>query len=257
MRSKYFDINRDGMSVRCKLYCSDPHNVRRAVIFGHGFGGHMDNRAAERFADKAISKYHDLGVVVFNWPCHGNDAMGRLRLADCDTYLRLVLDHTCSPEGLGARECCAYATSFGAYLFLKYMAEHGNPFRRAAFRCPAIPLYPVFTHTILGPEELDKLAKGKPVLAGFDRKVRITREFLEEVREADVTDPDRYDFMEMSDDILLMMGTKDEVVPMDGIQKFADDNLIEVLPVEGADHRFQDPKKMDLAISEILKFMAM
>ena len=63
---KYFDINESGFSVRCKLYCSSVSAVKRAVIFGHGFGGHKDNKAAEKFAAKIISKYKDFGVITFN-----------------------------------------------------------------------------------------------------------------------------------------------------------------------------------------------
>ncbi|MBR3367757.1 MAG: alpha/beta fold hydrolase [Lachnospiraceae bacterium] len=247
---KYFDINEEGFSVRCKLYCDDPRGIRRVIVFGHGFGGHMDNKAAERFAVKALAKYRHLGIVTFNWPCHGSDARNKLVLADCDTYLRLV--NTYCREQLGAETLYAYATSFGAYIFLKYMHEHGTPFKRTVLRCPAIPLYEVFTHSIIGKEELEKLAKGKPVLAGFDRKVRITQDLLEEIREADVT---QWDFLDLSEDILIQHGTKDEIVPAEGIRRFADDNLIELEEIEGADHRFQDPKKMDYAISEILKFL--
>ena len=45
---KYFDINEAGCSVRCKLYADDPRAVRHAVIYGHGFSGHKDTRAAAR-----------------------------------------------------------------------------------------------------------------------------------------------------------------------------------------------------------------
>ena len=64
---KYFDINESGYSIRCKLYCNDVHAIKKAVIFGHGFGGHKDNKAAEKFAAKLISKHREFCVVTFNW----------------------------------------------------------------------------------------------------------------------------------------------------------------------------------------------
>ena len=48
----------------------------------------------------------------------------------------------------------------------------------------------------------------------------------------------------------------DEVVSYDSSREFADNNLIEFVTVEGADHRFHDPKKMDVAIKNILEFFA-
>ena len=97
---KYFDINESGYSIRCKLYCADVHKIRKAVIFGHGFGGHKDNKAAEKFAAKLISKHKEFGIITFNWPCHGDDARKNLHLSECDTYLTLV--------GFGGMEYITY-----------------------------------------------------------------------------------------------------------------------------------------------------
>jgi hypothetical protein len=52
---KLFDINESGYSVRCKLYCSSVNAVKRAVIFGHGFGGHKDNKAAALYGRFVVS----------------------------------------------------------------------------------------------------------------------------------------------------------------------------------------------------------
>ena len=49
---KLFDINNSGFSVRCKLYCSSVSAVTKAVIFGHGFGGNKDNKAAAEKLEK-------------------------------------------------------------------------------------------------------------------------------------------------------------------------------------------------------------
>ena len=66
---KYFTINEHAHSIHCKLYSNDFHDTKRIVLFGHGFGGHMDNKAAERFADRVLTKYKNVAVVTFNWPC--------------------------------------------------------------------------------------------------------------------------------------------------------------------------------------------
>ena len=183
---KYFDINESGFSVRCKLYCSNVHDIRRAVIFGHGFGGHKDNKAAEKFAGKLISKHKDMCVVTFNWPCHGDDARKNLLLSECDTYLTLVIEYV--KRVFGAKEIYAYATSFGGFLFLKYIAEHGNPFKKIALRCPAITLYDSMIHRIMSQDDLDKILKGKPALVGFDRKIKISKPFLDDLAAAAVAD---------------------------------------------------------------------
>ena len=247
---KYFDVNQSGYSVRCKLYCGDVRSIKKAVIFGHGFGGHKDNKAAEKFAGKLISKHKDFCVVTFNWPCHGDDARKNLLLDECDKYLTFVLDYV--KKQFETEEIYAYATSFGAFLFLKYIAEHGyNPFRKLALRCPAITIYDSMIHRIMSQDDYDKILKGKPVLVGFDRKIKIGMPFLEELKAADIT---KYDFIDYADDMVILHGTKDEIIPIEVSAKFADDNGIEFIPMQNGDHRFTDPRIMDLAIHKIIEF---
>lgn len=250
--TKYFSINESGFSIRCKLYAQDARNVRRVIVFGHGFGGHKDNHAAEHFAERVLSKYKGVGILTFDWPCHGDDARKHLRLDECDAYLTEVLRY--ARETLGAQELLCYATSFGGYLVLKYLHDHGNPFRRIALRCPAVNMYEVLSHTIMQDGDADKLAKGRDVLVGFDRKVAVDRVFLAELEANDLM---TWDYLDWAEDILILHGTADEIVPMAAAARFADDNVIEFIPVEGAEHRFRDPLKMDIAIREILRHLAL
>ena len=247
---KYFDINESGCSVRCKLYCEQPKALRHVVIFCHGFGGHKDNRAAERFARFAMAKYPGTAVLTFDWPCHGADGRKKLSLADCDAYLSLVIAY--ARERLGAQDVSAYATSFGGYLLLKYLSEHGNPFRRVALRCPAVQMYDVLCRSIMTEENREKLARGKDVLVGFDRKIKLGADFLEELRREDITGRD---FLPYADELLILHGTKDEIVPIEGVRAFAEQNVIEFIPVENADHRFMDPQIMEKAIVRIAEFL--
>ena len=48
--SENFEINENGFNIRCKIYAEKGGPVRKAVLFGHGFDGHKDNNAAERYA---------------------------------------------------------------------------------------------------------------------------------------------------------------------------------------------------------------
>lgn len=249
---KYFDVNESGHSIRCKLYCNDPRNFSKVVLFGHGFGGHKDNKAAERFAATTLSKYKKAAVLTFDWPCHGDDVKKKLILADCGTYIRLILDYL--RRQYGVEEFYGYATSFGGYLFLKYIAENGSPFRRIALRCPAVNMHYSITHNIITPENLEQLGKGKDALVGFDRKIRVNPQFLEDLKAADIT---KLDYLDYAEDLLILHGTKDEIISYDAVYQFADDNLIEFRPIEKADHRFKDPVLMDLAIKYILEFLSL
>ncbi|MBQ3285461.1 MAG: alpha/beta hydrolase [Ruminococcus sp.] len=247
---KYFSVNEQGNSIKCKIYCDSPKAVKKAVIYGHGFSGHKDNKAAERFAEYVLKKHRDTAVVTYDAPCHGDDVKKKLSLSDCGAYLGLVTRYVEKQYHTDA--LYAYATSFGGYQFLKYISENGNPFRKIVLRSPAVHMYEVLSGRIMNPDERKALSRNKPVLVGFDRKIRVTQSFLDELKEADIT---ARDFHAYADDILILHGTKDEIVPFDGVEAFARQNDIRFIAVENADHRFKDPKTMDIAVKATAEFL--
>ncbi len=248
MKSQDYIVSRNGYNVSCKLYYEDKKAIPAVVIFGHGFGGHKDNKAAERFAQRALDKLH-FATVTFNWPCHGDDVRKKLRLSDCDGYLTVVIEDI--RERYGEPRLFAYAISFGAFLFLKYISDHGSPFQRMALRCPAVDLYGIQTERIMTPEELERIEKGKEAAVGFDRKVALDKTYLDEIKAVDLL---HMDFTPWMDDVLILHGTRDEIVPIEMVRRFADDQLMEFVPIDRADHRFQDPRTMDEAIKRIIDF---
>lgn len=248
MEHKYIHINKNGRSIHCKIYFNDIHSVSQAVICLHGFTGHMDNKAVERFADYVLKKNKDVAVIIYNAPCHGDDVKKKLSLVDCDAYITRVTEYV--KEQLKPDSLFVYANSFGGYQILKYISEHGNPFLKLALRCPAVNMYTVASGLIT-PEEQRLLKKNKPVAVGFDRKVIITKDCINELKEADISERD---FSAFAKDIIIIHGTKDEIVSFDFVRDFADKNGIGFFPAENADHRFVDPLKMDSAIKTIADF---
>lgn len=203
-----------------------------------------------RFADYVISRHKDAAVVCFDWPCHGEDVRQKLSLDDCDAYLRILFLY--AKETLGAAEVFLYATSFGGYLSLKYIMDHGNPWKKVALRCPAVHMSEVLEWRIMTEENRTLLSEGRDTFVGFDRKIRVSPQFLHALQDADITG---YSYLNCADKILILHGTKDEIVPFDAVRQFADNNRIRFVPVEDADHRFIDKGKMDEAILLIEEFL--
>ena len=246
---KYFEINVPGSNIRCKEYYEDRRAIEKVVIYCTGFAGHKDNNAAMHFAEKELSKRKNIAEVVFNWPAHGDDVKKKVALDDCMLYLDAVAREV--KNRYGTEELYVYGTSFGGYLVLKYISDHGNPFRKISLRCPAVDMRDVLIQTIMKSDELDKIMKGKDVAGGFDRKILVSRSFLDEIEANDIR---QRDFLDFADDILIFHGTADEVVPFEESRKFAESNLIEFIPVQGADHRFQNPAHMSLANKRTMEF---
>lgn len=249
MQEKKFDINEDGYSVRCLAYYDgDFRSAEDVVIATYGFGGNKENHAVRTFAERLIGKYKGFLVVTFDWPCHGQDARKKLLLSECLEYLDLVtayVEREWNPAHL-----FNYSSSFGAYITLLDLKKGKSRFERIGLRCPAIRMYDAITGS-LTPEEEEKLEKKGRVMLGFERKMEITKEFLDDLKDNDLT---KMDFLDEADRILMVHGTKDQMIPFDSVKQFSEDNVIDLIPAEGADHPFSNPKHMDLAISEIIRF---
>lgn len=247
---KNFDINEQGGSIRCKLfYDKDPHSAENVVLILHGFGSSKELKSNSKFGERLTAKYKNYAAIAFDLPAHGADARKKLTLAECLNYVQIVVDY--AKAKLQAQNLFIYATSFGGYLALKYIAEKGNPFSKIALRAPAVQMQQTLLSNMTE-EERSKITKGREVLLGFERKMKIGKDFLDELEQGNIAQNDYLDF---ADNILLIHGTADEMVNIETSQAFADNNVIELIAVEGADHPFSNPKHMDLAIGKVVEFL--
>ncbi|HDL5699233.1 TPA: alpha/beta fold hydrolase [Mannheimia haemolytica] len=246
---KRFEINEQGLSIRCKLfYEKELQQIENVVIVLHGFGSSKELKSNTKFGERLSSKYKGYAALAFDFPCHGDDARKKLSVEESITYLQLVINY--AKTSLNAKNLYAYGTSFGGYLTLKYLAEKGNPFRKIALRAPAVQIYHSLMNR-LSEEERQKLAKGREILWGFDRQMKISQAFFDEL-----TDITQNDYLDYAEQMLILHGTEDEMVSLSTSQQFADNNVIELIPIEGADHAFSNPKLMDIAIGKIVEFFA-
>lgn len=251
MHTKNFDINEEGYSVRCKFFSdTDSRSYERVVICTHGYGGSKDNASIRHFAEKYLAKNKKDAVISFDWPCHGQDARKKLVLSECLEYLDLVIRY--AQDTLKAEKICNYSVSFGGYITLLYIAKKGCPFEKVALRCPALRMYELMKRNV-AEADLPKLEKGKDVMIGYSRKIKIDRTLLEELKAGDVRE---HEYFDVADRMIILHGTKDETVPIEDSEQFAENNVIEFIPVEKADHPFRDPRCMDFAIHTIVEFFA-
>ena len=249
---KHFEINEDGYSIRCKLITNDRDKAVRTfphvAIVTHGFGSSKETAGIKNFGEHLTTKYKGWAVLAFDWPCHGMDARKKLTIDECMTYLTIVAKY--AKNELQAKDLFNYSTSLGGYLTLRYLLEIGNPFQRIALRCPAIHLYETMLERI--PEaDRTKLRKGKEIQIGFERKMKIDQSFLDDLKSFSPLEHEYFDF---ADSMFILHGTNDDTVPIEDARAFAENNVIEFLPIAGANHPFQNPDHMALAIHKIIEF---
>lgn len=83
--------------------------------------------------------------------------------------------------------------------------------------------------------------------------MKIDKTLLEDLQKSDVT---KYEYFDYADSMIVIHGTADEMVPFDDSKTFCENNVIEFVPIEGADHAFRNPKMMDTAIHTIIEWFA-
>ena len=96
-----------------------------------------------------------------------------------------------------------------------------------------------------------KLKKGREIQIGFERKMKIDQGFLDSLQNFDLMN---YEYFDYAEDILMIHGTQDQMIPLEQAEAFAENNVIRLIPIEGANHPFQNPNHMALAIHEIISF---
>ena len=251
MIKKKFEINDNGANIKCNIFFNDMRNIENIILSCHGFCGQKNNTATSKLAEYFLDKYDNFAVIAFDWPCHGKDVRQKINLNDCDLYLSTVLNFINNDMHIG--NIYLQATSFGGYLALKYISEHGNPFKKIALRCPAINMGDVLENKIITSEQMDELEHKKIIDCGYDRKIKIGKSFLDDLEKNDIR---RRNFIDYADDIIIMHGTNDELIDFYADAKFCDDNVIQFIPIVGADHRFKDPAKMRECLDNIVNFYA-
>lgn len=247
---KYFEINEDGINIKCKLYYKENDKIYDIIISCHGFGGSKENNTARKLAKSILKKRDNIAVLTFDWPCHGKDVRQKLHLIDCNNYLNKVIDY--AYKKFGARDLYLNATSFGGYLSLKYIKENENPFKKIVLRCPAVNMYHLLNEKVLTEKDKEELSKNNSILFGFERKIKITPEFLEDLKTYDIT---RWNYYEYSNNILIIQGNNDELVNPNDVKEFCGVNEIDCISLEDTDHMFKNPIKMNEFISYATKFM--
>lgn len=81
--------------------------------------------------------------------------------------------------------------------------------------------------------------------------MKVDQAFFDDLKSFCPLDHEYFDF---ADNMLILHGTKDEMIPFEDAKDFAENNVIEFIPVEGANHPFQNPNHMALAIHKIIEF---
>ena len=197
-------------------------------------------------ADAIVSK--SIRVVTFDWPGHGKSPVDRksLTIENCMLDLDVVIQEIRTAN----QPVYLFATSFGGFVGLNYLALHPSAFSKVVLRSPALNM-PMTYRTFLSDEDIKVLEKDGTVNKGFDRPLQLGKSFIDDLFQHSL----RQD--EYPDEVpgLIIQGDMDDVVdPRDSV-KFAEKNGLKLHMIKGADHRYKNPGNLEEILSVTVPFL--
>lgn len=229
MKNLYKQLDNGRYILDCKCYLPSNLPVKKVILGVHGFCGDKESSMLSALASAVKSS--GVALICFDFPAHGASVLegDQLTIANCMSDLIFMADW-CRREYPDA-ERLLFATSFGGYISLLCCNEL-NDFRYV-LRAPAVTMP---EHILL--DLLDITAEAYEQLGvvdtGLERKMKLPYAFYEEMTHYSVMDQD------YKQDMLVIHGDADDVVPHADIQAFCKNNPLAKLKVlPGADHRFK------------------
>lgn len=230
-----------------------PENAAVIIIAMHGFAGDRKSGCIS-LLENAANKM-GIGLIKFDWPAHGESEVNgdKLSVSNCLTDLCSMVNHI--KKRFPLARLAAFSTSFGGYLTLLYNYYNRSVFEHIILRSPAIGMYNILIGKILDGAAKEELAKNKSFAFGFERLMQVRASFLDELKNNDIVK--LYGDMPL-DNISIIHGTKDDIVPFGDSKAFSDIHKCRLYPIDGADHRYKKPGELDRVIeaaSDILSGM--
>ena len=207
-------VSRHGYRIACRNNWDGQNQV---AIVCHGFGSSKNSPMVQAL-DQTLPA-HGIGVYSFDFPAHGESPVGEegLRVPFCIDDLAEVEAHLLARNPQA--EISYFASSFGAYITLLYLAQHPHRQRKAFLRSAAVTMPALAAGWLLNQRAQEDLARQGYFVPQYDyvREMRITPAFLDDLAEYNLFT--RY--RQGSAQVAMVHGGQDQVAPVKAAQRFA------------------------------------
>lgn len=240
----YFDLNTEQYPISCKLYLPEETAVNGVILGVHGFAGDKESSALAMLAEAANQQ--SVALLCFDFPAHGTSATTErdLTIENCMRDILFMADYIRATFPTEDRR--VFATSFGGYVAL-LCADQLVDFS-IVLRAPAVTMPEHILTDILDTTPEDFKGRGF-IECGYERRIKLPYSFYEELQRHRVMDGDYQQSM------LIIHGDRDEIVPRADIRQFCSDHpTMQLVSIDGADHRFKNGGELERVISASMRF---
>jgi alpha-beta hydrolase superfamily lysophospholipase len=239
MKEKTFTEKRK--NIKMTLFSGDEKKPEQIVIAIHGFAGDSKSSVICEVA-KELAK-SNVDVLTFDLPCHGiDDCKKNLSVENCIEYVKEVENYT--ENKFKNIPISYFATSFGAYLLLKFLNENEKDYNKIILRSPAIQMDKILAEKILVDHNfsLKDLEKNK-INLGYEKELFVDYKFYKELCD------NKIDSISSKKNIFIIQGQKDNVVDWKTNEKFfkinCENYYNKPFYFKNADHRFKNKGELE------------
>lgn len=222
---------------------------KKVILMAHGFGSEKRG-TTPLFMTKGL-KAAGFGVYGFDFPAHGDSELegDRLTVENCVA--------SCAAAEARVRELAPeaeigyFGSSYGAYIFLVYLAAGAHQGRKAFLRSAAVDMpqliWRVAEENGVSREELEYVD-----LIEYNRPIRLYRAFCDDLGEHDVFRL----YRPGTATLRMIHGECDSTASPEAAKRFAAEKGAELILFPGAEHRLMEPGNPDKALRLAIAFFS-
>lgn len=242
---KCFDIMGEKYNISCIAYEPFERGAEFAVLCIHGFGGDKKSSAIKLLGEKITEAGG--AVISFDLASHGDSEADEkmLTMENCISDTKTVYAYAENKYG----RTDLFATSFGAFILINMLKTLDIKGSKAVLRSPAVRMADTFLSPICN-LTIDELEMAGTVECGFERRMDLGYSFWQDLTRHSIVDAT------FENKCLMIYGDCDDVVKPSDMETFARGREnIDVLVIEGADHRFKKKGQLEAVIAASAEFL--
>lgn len=221
--------------------------MKQVVLLCHGFGSSKDEPTTYALAERLAAA--DIGLLACDWPGHGQSPVNGayLTVENCLNDLATLEQYArqCLPQA----EILYFASSYGAYVTLIYLATRPHLGQRAVLRCAAVDMPGLFFANTK-PEQFRELAEQGSLLVDHPCPMLLMPEYYGGLARHDLFQLCRPDMAEL----LFIHGERDRIALLEHAQRYCREFGAELQVIPGAGHNFLEPGKNEQVIEAAMQF---
>ncbi|MGI5978896.1 MAG: alpha/beta hydrolase [Oscillospiraceae bacterium] len=220
---------------------------KTVCIVSHGFGSSKSGQT-QTLLEEAFTAA-GIGFFAYDFPGHGDSEVdgSALRVGNC--LADLASAETFVRQLAPGAEIVYFGSSFGAYITLLYLSLYAHAGRKAVLRSAAVDMRGIFDAWM----QRDGIAMPDCGWFEYDldfyRPVKITKEFLDDLRKYDLFRICR----KTACSVRMLHGERDELASPEAARRFADTFAAQLTLIPDGDHRLSIPGAPERVLAETLR----